>query len=527
MAAQNEIQFAISLKNEASATLAQFKADAQSAMEAAGTATNKYGQSTQNLTKWIKEQRTEQRQHNFLFQQTREVVGAASLTLALFGNTIGRGSQQMQELTNGLNAGFVAFQGVNNVVGLLGSSMKFLAGPWGIVISLAAGAAVALSQFSSEAGKSSEELTKLRSTANQLDYELGKISASMRKAFLLKDIADANSKVDELKQTTTDWIKTVATQGRFGLVRKIVGTPEEIAAAENDVRNAEKAFKSFYDEQKKATQKQKEYNDELAIMRGNLSVYDEARTRAFSFLDGVSTKYQTLVSKMTTGFGPNSVKGIMRANQQTASEYLKLWDETEKAKLAAREAALEQESQLVESYGQTSMQVFQLVGSALGNAFAGQDQNARAVLKSIAGMFITMAESALFAASAMASAKSIATFWTSMAKDAPLLIAGFAALETARAVVNSFHDGGTMGSMGERIPLRSDERPAILKVGETVIPTKPGESIGGGGNTFIFNNYAPVTAEDWVVSTLKTIVQKTGIPIERLIVSSRSTLAIG
>jgi len=229
MAKENELQFAISLKNDASATLAQFKSDAESAMKAAGTATEKYGQTTQNLTGWIKEQKAEQRQHNFLFAQGKEIVQGSATVLALFNATMGDSSEGMKMLSNSMNAGYVAFQGVNNVVGLLGSSFSFLAGPWGLAISLAAGAAVAFSQYSAAASKSSEETKKLAAEANELDYRLGRVSEAARKAFLLSEIVAAQDKVDALKKTTTDWLMQIMSQGRYGTITKLVGTPEEIA----------------------------------------------------------------------------------------------------------------------------------------------------------------------------------------------------------------------------------------------------------------------------------------------------------
>ncbi len=125
-------------------------------------------------------------------------------------------------------------------------------------------------------------------------------------------------------------------------------------------------------------------------------------------------------------------------------------------------------NQNMEEYRSVAMNVFQALGSALGESLAGQDVNARQILKGIINMFLSMAEAAMFASSAIAAAKSIATFWTSMAADGPLLLAGFAAIETAKAFVSKFHSGGTMGEYAERIPLASDERPAILRVGETI-----------------------------------------------------------
>jgi hypothetical protein len=141
------------------------------------------------------------------------------------------------------------------------------------------------------------------------------------------------------------------------------------------------------------------------------------------------------------------------------------------------------EEQTLRRYKDFSFDVFQAVGSAFGNSMTGQDANARDVLKNIAGMFITMAESAMFAATAMANAKGIATFWTSMIADAPALIAGFTALETGRAVINKTHTGGIVGQevpiiaqRGEMF-LNSDQQSNLFKM--------IAENKGGRGNQTI------------------------------------------
>jgi len=546
MASQNEIQFALTLKNDASASLAQFKTDAESAMKAAGTAASNYGKQTQSLTGWIKEQRTEQREHNFLFQQTKEVVQGTSTVLALFGNTIGQSSEVMKSLTGSMNAGFVAFQGVNNVVGLLSGSMSFLAGPWGIVISLAAAAAVAFTQFNSEASKSSDEMRKLVTDANDLDFRLGKVGETARKAFLLTEIIAAQEKVDSLKSSTTDWAKTLAAGGRYGMVTKLVGTPEEISEAENGVRRAEEKFKSFYDATHKTNSDQSaiaKLKQELEALAPGTAAYEQ-KLLAFTVAQNnytlaveksaaaVSEKLNPSVSRSLTMIGPMSgeikkIDGAWKAtavtiNTQVGSAYDFVKQQQQDTLIQASAAAFS-----IQNVWGTASSV---IRSGFEAAFSGAEGAGTDAIKSLGNAAINLAELYLNVAMAQAFAKGVPTFGTTLAGDFALVAAGTAALEAARAMINRFHEGGTMGSFGQRIPLQSDERPAILRVGETVLPTRSGES-GGYGSTTIFsptvNIMAPGTTKEMVVDALRQFARELGVTtIGNVSFNQRTSLAI-
>lgn len=140
-----------------------------------------------------------------------------------------------------------------------------------------------------------------------------------------------------------------------------------------------------------------------------------------------------------------------------------------------------------------------------------------------------MATVAAFAAPA-ALAVNIASFGAAGAAAALSFGTAAAAQIAASSAVSLFHEGGTMGSMGERIPLRSDERAAILKVGETVIPTKPGESIsqGGGGTVIHLNFNSPVSGEEFIRQGAEALMRKLGVTdISKVFVNNSSSIAIG
>lgn len=579
MAKENELQFAISLKNEASATLAQFKSDAESAMKAAGAATEKYGQTTQNLTGWIKEQKAEQRQHNFLFAQGKEIVQGSATVLALFNATMGDSSEGMKTLSNSMNAGYVAFQGVNNVVGLLGSSFSFLAGPWGLAISLAAGAAVAFSQYSASASKSSQETMKLAAEANELEYRLGRISEAARKAFLLSEIVAAQDKVDALKKTTTDWMMQIMSQGRYGVITKTVGTPEEIAEAENNVRRMEEKFKQFFD----ATQKTSTEKSKLAQMREDLEKLTPGTTsytnklleltraeRAHEAAINVSAR---AVSEKLTPSVRESINayGLLQSKGTTAIKSITLQKvnaaafdaNLKKIQIEQLQKTLEEETKLYRTFGDAVGGTMQAVlgdkfTELLGNQnsileiFLGQlgqnliawgaEQIATTVTNAIIAKTTTAATiaalSAEMAALSVAAAPAaltvnIASFGAAGAAAAASAGTAAAAQMAAMTAVSipKFHEGGTMGRMGERQPLlKSDERPAIMKVGETVRTAEQERKLqqGSGNTTNIYLNFnAPVSGEEFIRTNVDMMMRKMGVTdITKVFVNQRSNLAL-
>ena len=183
----------------------------------------------------------------------------------------------------------------------------------------------------------------------------------------------------------------------------------------------------------------------------------------------------------------------------------------------------------IQKYQQAAEMTVHGISSAFGAMLTGKDQDAKQILKSIANSFINMAEAALFAASGLAAAKSIATFWTSMIKDAPLLVAGFGALETARALVNSFHQGG---SFFVNAP-PSTEVPIMVRGGERgIIQTESQQKhnpigTGGGGNTYHFNFNAPVSDEEFVKNAVLRTLEKTGKTIDQVYVNKKSLVTVG
>ena len=157
---------------------------------------------------------------------------------------------------------------------------------------------------------------------------------------------------------------------------------------------------------------------------------------------------------------------------------------------------------------------------------------ANAAATSAAALAAVSAEMAALqlAAAPAALAVNIASFGgAGMAAASSAGVAAGAQIAAMAAVANvKFHEGGTMGQFGERIPLRNDERPAILKVGETVrTPEQEQRLQQSGSTTFVFNNYAPITNEQAAMELLGKIGRMLGVQnVGQIIVNQRSALAI-
>jgi len=124
--------------------------------------TRRYGDETNRLSDFIRKQRAESREQNFLFRESTQAIGAASATLALFGNTLGQSDGKMKKFTDSLNQGFVTFQGL--------SFLLSGAGPWGVAAAGIGGVASALFSMN----KNLDETTpKIKEQKTEIDLLAG------------------------------------------------------------------------------------------------------------------------------------------------------------------------------------------------------------------------------------------------------------------------------------------------------------------------------------------------------------------
>jgi hypothetical protein len=114
------------------------------------------GQSTSNLTKFIREQRTENRQQNFLFKESRDVIGSLTFATIALTSATGSSSKEVQKMNQVLTTGFSAFQATNFAMSALGIAT----GGVSTAIQAVVGSGVALLSFlnfSNEAAKKAAE----------------------------------------------------------------------------------------------------------------------------------------------------------------------------------------------------------------------------------------------------------------------------------------------------------------------------------------------------------------------------------
>lgn len=213
-----EQEFIIKARDELTATLKQLQAaagkfgtDTKREFEKAAAGGDAY-------TRWMREERTNQRQQNFLFRQLREVTGAAALGLTMLGSSADGSSPKMKRLTDGLTEGFVAFQGIEFALGQINPVL-------GVVAGSVAGLAVAFSKLDGLDPQQLDDISKrtaqivdavnkmetskvdaLRAYIDELE-RIGKKGqgipeavANTRKEFEKLDDATANSKVPDFAE---------------------------------------------------------------------------------------------------------------------------------------------------------------------------------------------------------------------------------------------------------------------------------------------------------------------------------------
>lgn len=508
MANEREIQFAVSLKNEASATIKEFQKDVESSLGAAGRKTEEYGQKVKTLTEWIKEERAEQRMHNFIFNQSREIVGGASSILALYGNTVGQTSESQRMLTNSMNAGFVAFQGVNNVVGLLSGTFKSLSGPMGLAISLASGIAVAFSQISNDADKAGSNIQVFDERIKQAQISIGTYTKAMQINDFEDKIAEAEAKLYSLGKSVIDFDATVRARaesgGKIQYVYKTIGTPAEIREQQAIIEESTASIKKLNDELQKGAQQP------TTITKLNKEIDDSKSKFAELFrgqqqyeLESTSSMQQNLMiqNQWSVRFAEIDLKNKKIKLQKELADareslhlQIGLYSNFTNAVSSTYQSVLGEQFNKLLGDQNSVLEIF--LGNVGQNLIAwSADQLSNTILNaiisqttasaSIAAISAEMAALTVTAAPA-ALAVNIASFGAAGAAAALSFGTAAASQLAAQGAVSFFHEGGTMAANGSRIPLQSDERHAILKVGETVLPTKPGESIGG---TQIHNHF--------------------------------------
>jgi len=442
----------------------------EGALSKAKEGIGRYGQEQNKLKNFIREERMEQRQQTFMFNQLKDVAGTAAIGLSLLGNV---GGESMKKLSGALNQGFIAFQGLDFL-------LKGVAGPWGIAISVIGGVASALLSFSQETSKAKDELAKLDVQLINILFRMGEVSKEAKITVLEQQIASAQLRLLDLNKASIDWVATMkaAALGQIGAVWKGVGTPAEVKQAEIALATAREELQKFFKE----------------LEKGTKPAASKSIAEAFNF--------KPVAAGIVT-----STKHLDEFNKK-----IKLTAQTVKIEIPAAWKEVQDETDKIYNHMKDiSVQTLTIITSAMQvgfeAAFSGAAGAGRTFLKSLANGFITMVEGILIAAEANSMAKAVVSWGTTLIADLPMLALGFAGLEAARAVIGSLHEGGNI--FYDAPP--SQEALVRVRGQETINVQTPEQRGSSGGITIVNNFYGPISDDEWVKKLVESGLRKAGI----------------
>lgn len=178
------------------------------------------GQSTSNLTKFIREQRTENRQQNFIFRETKDIVTSLAFATISLTSATGSHNKEIQKLNTSLIAGFTAFQASSFAMAALGIA----SGGVSTAISILLGAGIGFLSFMD---KAAETVEKLKGRFDNLSDRIGK--TILGRAQLEREILEVEDRITKLNEAVKK------TPSLFGFYQEaLAGTRKELAALLRD-----------------------------------------------------------------------------------------------------------------------------------------------------------------------------------------------------------------------------------------------------------------------------------------------------
>lgn len=244
--AQNEVEFLFKARDEVSRQLAEINRQ----IEATGVAAGKASRQTSEFTRFIREQRTEQRTQNFLFREGAQALGAVSLGLALVSGASTKASQSTKDLSNSLNSGFLAFQGIS-------FALAGFAPTIGLVAGAVAGLAAVFGTMASNAEDGRTRIIALREDVAKLRLQLGQISEAEFINTFSDGIDKVKKKLVEAREITLDWLSLLLSGGfvirNRDNTEDILTLQKEQLSRELEIQRVrEEAVKKDLEEQKKS-----------------------------------------------------------------------------------------------------------------------------------------------------------------------------------------------------------------------------------------------------------------------------------
>lgn len=143
--------FQITAQDLASATFKEMQANAKASTDGVVSGFKRASQETSTFTKFIREQRTENRLQNFVFRETVQSMNGITAGMLALSNTMGSTNDDTKKLTQSVTQGFLAFQGLEFALTALG------AGPWGVASAAVVGLGIGLNSLAEAARKSTKE----------------------------------------------------------------------------------------------------------------------------------------------------------------------------------------------------------------------------------------------------------------------------------------------------------------------------------------------------------------------------------
>lgn len=222
-----------------------------------------------------------------------------------------------------------------------------------------------------------------------------------------------------------------------------------------DLDDIQKLNKNIIDLQKEINELTSNYGAESRIvLQHNEELYKVTKERDNLISKPMGLKPITLISDIINKEDETKERtGYKKTDDKTAKEF------------AALQTRLNIMSDTVPSLANAFGGLFGAIASGAGSSADAF----KSFLKNIVNTFITSIQAMLLAANAALVAKGITTFGLSLITDAPLLAAGWIALEAAKGMIGSFATGGRVSGAGTGT---SDSILARISNGEFVVNAK-------------------------------------------------------
>jgi len=495
----------------------------------------RHRESVGGLTRYVREQRAEQRQTNFLINDFRDALNLAGM--AMNGMAMG-GSKDFKQLTGAINAGLVAFNGIDAVTGLL-------PGPMGLVLKMAGGLATAMYTWKESTEGASEAVKEHLTLLDSLDdkYEeirskmpgSGRAETSRREAELVE--AQKKSLEAFLGAASLGEKTQVEFQGK--MVAVYAKTGETLKNLRGRYPNE---YEQYNEEYKKALVEGKSLADAEAIALEAMAQKVKDLSLRIAALKAIANEGGKEVEKIVETI-PSALKAqgltFINADQEQrfkeATERMR-WIAAWMSQPSARRDQLISENRLAQLeqlktlgkealvdapdavHGLTAKMQNELEGfvqftgdimglfatsvqSGFEAAFSGEADGFREFLKSILLGLIDLVQGMLLAAAAGAELKGVLSWFTTLSGDFAAIATATVALQALRAMVaTKFADGGlvtrpTLALIGEAgepeivAPrrtlmqvMRTDIIPDVMAIARLMAPQQPLPAFVGVGN---------------------------------------------